>query len=281
MLELPIEQLQRNPEQPRKKFDPVELQKLAASIEATGGVIQPIVVVERNDGWQIVAGERRWRACQLIKRATVLCRILDSLDERELAQYALLENLDRVELSPTEIGYAYAKLEQKHGMSQTEIAHWVGRDRTEVNRYISLTKLPEAVQKSIDQGELSVGHAKVLLGAPEEERRSLARQCIKKSWSVRRLEQEVGARKDRPAHPGKPETVEALANALGERLAASCSIRKGKGGKWTLTVESYSPDSVVDALHRLADEIEAKSGGVGRVDIELTGPVEVFDFLGE
>ncbi|MBO2519011.1 ParB/RepB/Spo0J family partition protein [Limnochorda sp.] len=233
--ELPVDRIQVNPYQPRQQMDPEGLEELAESIR-TQGVIQPLVVRPVGDGYQLVVGERRWRAAQMagLEKVPVVVR---SLSDREAAALALVENLQREGLNPIEEAMGYRRLMLEFGWTQEEVASQVGRSRSGVANALRLLQLAPEVQDLIMSGQLSAGHGKVLAAVekvPEQLR--LAQQAVKEGWSVRHLEQVVAALKrprtrQRQRQPLTPEAAE-LQSHLAERLGTRVTVRSsGKRGK--------------------------------------------------
>ena len=182
-----IGDIEPNREQPRKDFDPDQLNLLAQSI-AEHGVIQPLTVREKNGAYQIVAGERRWRAAKIAGLSEVPVRIME-LSDSETAQIALIENLQREDLNPIEEANGYKQLAEKYGFKQEEIAASVGKARSSIANSMRLLELPEEVKELAKQGKISSGHCKVLLSVSDEVRcLELAHKAANEQISVRQLE---------------------------------------------------------------------------------------------
>jgi ParB family chromosome partitioning protein len=230
--EVPLGELEPNPFQPRLSIDPAKLAELAASIRASG-IVQPILVRRRGDRYQIVAGERRWRAAEAAGLASVPVSVRDVPDE-QLLELALVENVQREELSPLEEAQAFQRLAAELGLSQEEIARRVGRDRTTIANTVRLLKLPRELRELLSQGKLDAGHARALLALERaEEQLALGREAARKGLSVREVERRVAllraprgtqrARKE----PNTAAAEERLRRALGARVEIA---RRGKGG---------------------------------------------------
>ncbi len=184
---LNINDLEPNKEQPRKEFDPEQLNLLAGSINKHG-VIQPLTVREKNGTYQIVAGERRWRAAKIAGLSEVPVRIME-LTDSETAQIALIENLQREDLNPIEEANGYKVLSEKYGLKQEEIAASVGKARSSITNAMRLLELPEEVKELTRQGKLSQGHCKALLSVQDEVKQlELAHKTALEQLSVRQLE---------------------------------------------------------------------------------------------
>ena len=190
--------------QPRKTFEQQPLEQLAASI-STHGVLQPILVRELPNGkYQIVAGERRWRASKLAGLVEVPVIIIEG-DEREAAEIALVENIQREDLNPVEEAMAYRSLADEYNMTQEELSSEVGKSRSAIANAMRLLDLPDEVLALVAGGALSAGHARTLLGVKNKDNMlPLAEACIEKSWSVRVLEEEV-KRANRPVRTEQPQ----------------------------------------------------------------------------
>lgn len=233
--------------QPRMVFDEGELEQLAQSIRQAG-VIQPILVRTRDEGsgtYELVAGERRWRAARKAGLSEVPA-IVVGLSEHEAAEWALIENLQRKDLNPIERAHALRNLCDQFSLSHQQLAERVGLDRSTVANLIRITELSETIQTMVAVGELSLGHAKVLLSVPDEEARlALARRAAGERWSVRRLEAEgkksltAGATINREASP----TLVDLERRLGEHLGTRVKITTARDGtRGRIALEFYSLD---------------------------------------
>jgi ParB family chromosome partitioning protein len=231
--ELDIDRLAPNPLQPRLRFDEKALDELAQSIREAG-VLQPVIAVPDGDQFRILIGERRWRAAQKagMKRIPVLIR---NIPKEQQLEMSLVENLQREELNPMEIAVAYKKLTDDLGYTQEEVAEKVGKDRASVANYLRLLKLPDEVQRSIQDGKISMGHAKALLSVEDPSSQiELERRIVKKSLSVREAESLAARLKRRPFPARRPrpdpdlEAIqEELLKVLGTKVSISGSHKKG------------------------------------------------------
>jgi len=237
--ELPVGSIAPNPDQPRSNFDKGALDALAGSI-ASAGLLQPLIVRPLDDGrYELVAGERRWRAAQQagLDRVPAVVR---SSPEDERLQAALIENMVREDLNPVDEARACAALVDDLGISKEELARRVGRSRASISNLIRLLDLPDDVQRLLERGDLSEGHGRALLQEPDQRKRgSLAKRAAKDGWSVRALEARTrpGAdgSKRRPAKGGRISAEERAAlaeaeDALGEALGAAVRVRKAGDG---------------------------------------------------
>lgn len=249
--EAAIEDVHPNREQPRSRFDDEKLDELAASIDELG-VLEPILVRKRaQGGFEIVAGERRWRAAQRagLKKVPVFVR---ELSTGEAFEAALVENLQREDLNPIETAKAFQRLVDDHGYSQDTVAKRVGKDRSTVANSLRLLKLPELVLEMLEQGQLSEGHGRALLGAPSTAAmKKLARQASAKGWSVRETERQVRAQArgdEKKPEKSKSANVRDLEQRLTRHLGAKVSVDDKKGkGKLVVKYSSY------DELDRLLE----------------------------
>jgi ParB family transcriptional regulator, chromosome partitioning protein len=229
----PVDRLDPNPFQPRSAIDPERLAELQASIRASG-IVQPILVRRRGERYQIIAGERRWRAAQALGLASVPVTLRDVPDE-QLLELALVENVQREDLTPLEEAQAFQRMQSELGLTQEEIARRVGRDRTTIANTLRLLRLPRELRELVGQGALDAGHARALLAldaAPDQI--ALGREAARKGLSVREVERRVAlmraprggravARKD----PNTAAAEERLRRTLGTRVEIR---RRGKGG---------------------------------------------------
>lgn len=230
LVELEVHEIRPNPLQPRLRFEPERLAELAASL-AKDGVLQPIVVRRADEGYEIIAGERRWRAAQLAGLSRVPAMIQDVSDERML-ELALIENIQRDELSPIEEAHAYELMTQQFALTQEEVATRVGRSRTAVTNTLRLLKLPKQIQQMVMDEELSMGHARALLPLPRKEQLSLAKAIVSAGLSVRAAERRVQKLLNRQAReaqrPPKDPNVRAAEARLEERFRTKVEIRQAR-----------------------------------------------------
>jgi ParB family transcriptional regulator, chromosome partitioning protein len=239
----PIEELHPNREQPRTRFEDAALNELAASI-AELGVLEPILVRKRAaGGYEIIAGERRWRAAQRagLKEIPVFVRELTS---QEAFEAALVENLQREDLNPVETARAFMRLVEEHGYTQETLAKRVGKDRTTITNALRVLKLPESVLAMLEDGTLSEGHGRALLGAHDAATmKRLAHEAQKKSWSVRETERAVRAAAKGPGAKGaasKSANVKDLESRVSKALGARVTVDDKKGkGKLVVAYTSY------------------------------------------
>jgi len=231
VLEIPVSAIRPNPLQPRRQFSEASLAELAASLKAHG-VLQPLVVAPAEGGYVLIAGERRWRAAQLAGFTKVPAVVHQAESDADRLALALIENLQREDLTPIEEARAYHHLRSELGLSQEEIAARVGKDRSTVANALRLLSLPLSVQALVDEGRLSAGHARTLAGLGDPQRQEeLAARCVAEGWSVRELERRLRPPKKQARAKKDPETAEAedrLAMALGTQVTIH---RKRRGGE--------------------------------------------------
>jgi ParB family chromosome partitioning protein len=258
LLELPVDAIHPNPRQPRRRFDGEAGSGLTESIR-TQGVIQPLLVRPRAaGGYEIVAGERRWRAARDAARATVPA-VVRATDDRDTLLLGLVENVAREQLTPVEEARAYAVLADEFGLTQGEIAERVGRSKPSVSNRIRLLELPDDVLGMVERGQLTEGHARAVLAVPEHEgRRRLAREIVQKGLSVRAAEQRAkwaGARQ-KPrvrATPVDPALAARVREAL-QRLTGFHA--RVTGGRVELTfADEHELEELAEALERAAPRI--------------------------
>jgi ParB family transcriptional regulator, chromosome partitioning protein len=230
--EVPTDRLDPNPVQPRTVLDPVRLAELAASIQESG-IVQPILVRRAGGRYQIIAGERRWRAAQQLGLPNVPVTVRDVPDDR-LLELALVENIQRQELSPLEEALAFQRLQEELKLTQEEVARKVGRDRSTVANTLRLLRLPREVRDLVAAGTLDGGHGRALLALEKaEDQAALGREAARRGWSVREVERRVallraprGGKKKRP-EPNTRAAEERLRAVLGTRVEIQ---RRGAGG---------------------------------------------------
>lgn len=243
---LPIDRIRRGSYQPRQQFDQVALQELADSLKSQG-LIQPILVRPFADGYEIIAGERRWRAAQLAGMHDIPAIIRD-LDDQSVAAVSLIENIQRKDLNPMEEARALQRLQSEFDMTHQAVADAVGRSRAAVTNLMRLLDLHDEVKVMVDRGELDMGHARALLGLEKEHQIVLAREIVKKGLSVRATEQLVKGVKS-PTAAQKPEEkrdpdIVALEKRLGDTLGAGVTIRHQESGKGKLEISYTSLDEL-------------------------------------
>jgi ParB family chromosome partitioning protein len=255
---LPVDLIQRGRYQPRREFDAEALHELADSIAAQG-VIQPVVVrpVE-NDRYELIAGERRWRAAQQAGLDEIPVVIKEVTEEAAMAM-GLIENIQREDLNPLEEANALSRLLLEFGLTHQEVAKAVGKSRTTVTNLLRLLELNEEVKQLVEVRRLEMGHARALLGLQGEVQTKAANQVVKQGLSVReteRLVRRLQGEADQPARPSKPAAVEdpdirRLINDLSERLGAKVDLQQGAKGKGRLVIGYNSLDELEGILDHI------------------------------
>ena len=249
--EIPVDLIRRGKYQPRRDMDQEALQELADSIAAQG-VMQPIVLRPVSDSqYEIIAGERRWRATQLAGLESIPAIIKDVPDEAAIAM-ALIENIQREDLNPIEEAIALQRLQQEFELTQEQVAQAVGKSRSTVTNLLRLMSLRDDVRRMIEHGDLEMGHGKALLGLPSEEQSAAARNAVAKGLSVRQTEalvRRLAEEKGKPAKPARTldPDVRRLQDDLAQRLGTRVQIQHSGSGKGKLVL-SYSSLEELDGI---------------------------------
>jgi len=264
--ELPIELIAPNPKQPRRRFDEESLQALASSL-GERGVLQPVLVRPRAGGsYELIAGERRWRAASMAGLQTIPA-IVRPREDAEALELALIENMAREDLSPIEAARACAALVDELGLTREEVGRRVGRSRVSVTNLVRLLDLPEEAIELLQEGALSEGHGRALLLADDHGScRSLARAAVREGWSVRTAEDRArasnagagapGGRGRRMSTPGEPhpdqqQAAEEIAEALGWALGATLQVKPTRDGGYRVELSFATPEEALELARRL------------------------------
>ena len=268
-LSLPIAQVEPGVKQPRKRFEESSLQDLADSIR-THGVIQPLTVRRQSSGYyQIIAGERRWRAAKLAGLTEIPAVIIEA-DDRKVMELGLIENLQREDLNPVEEANGYKTLMEEYGLTQEEVAQRVGKSRPAIANALRLLALPDVVHLLLEEGKMSAGHARAILTAPTGElQKKLAQKVIAEDLSVRQTEAlakrlAAGEKEEAPpaAAPGPDLTIylreaeKSLATRFGRKVNIINGKKKGK-----IELEYYDPEDLNTLLELLEQLPSAHQGG--------------------
>ena len=258
ILRIPVDLIEPNPFQPRMSFDQEALEELGDSIR-TLGLIQPITVRRKADGrYQIISGERRFRACQLTGMDMIPAYIRDTNDQGML-EMAIVENIQRENLDPIEVALSYQRLIEECSLTQEQMAVRVGKKRASVTNYLRLLKLPAKIQHDLKVGLLSVGHAKVLLGVDDTKLQEyLCDLVIKEDMSVRQLEDKIkklSEPKKGPQDMGKdlPEEYFKVLEIVGKYFENNISLKRAESGKGSMTIHFNSDEEVRNFLKALED----------------------------
>ena len=261
---VPLTQVHACSFQPRKDFSEEALRELADSIKAQG-IVQPLIVRAKGGGFELIAGERRWRAAQLLGLPDVPV-IVREADDRAVLELALIENLQRENLNPLEEALGYSQLMAEFRLTQEEISAKIGKSRATVANALRLLKLPQEVQQQVRSGKLSVGHAKVILGlGTEADQRAAAARALAQSLSVRQTEEMVShwqaakpaASSSRAASPppARDAHVADIENQLKQRLGTKVSLRY-RQGKGALDIRFFSDDELQRILDLLGIRVD-------------------------
>lgn len=257
--DIPIDALTPSDFQPRVMVDDARLQELAASIRSNG-VIQPIIVRRHGDRFQIIAGERRWRAAKLagLHRVPVVVKEVATGQEHSLLEMALIENLQREDLNPIDEALAYRRLSDEFHMTQDAIASAVGKDRASVANTVRLLKLPQEVKTEVGAGRLSMGHARALLSLTDEaEQRRIARDVIARNLSVRETESVVRKISEgTPAKAAAPKPADVHTRAAEDRLKLLFGTRVRivrRGARGRIEIDFASEDELIRIFEQITE----------------------------
>ncbi|MBG9734386.1 ParB/RepB/Spo0J family partition protein [Paenibacillus alvei] len=233
VVELSLQQLRPNPYQPRKHFDEQSIQELAESIKQHG-VIQPIIVRSVLKGYEIIAGERRYRASQQLGLLNIPA-VVRNFSDQQVMEIALIENLQRENLNAIELAVAYQALMDQFSLTQEELSVKVGKSRSHIANFLRLLQLPEEVKDCVSRGTLSMGHARAIVGVKDEAKvKQLAKDSINQGWSVRQLEEAIQQmnKKGKPVDKAKPirkdPYLDELEESLRERFRTTVKIKQSK-----------------------------------------------------
>ena len=254
LMQLPLEAVERNPHQPRKRFDDARLEELASSIREHG-VVEPILVRREGAKYRIVAGERRWRAAQRAGLREIPALVREA-NEREAFEIALVENIQRADLNAIEEAEAYDALVRDHGLTQDALAARVGKERSTVANALRLLKLPPDVRDSVRDGHLEMGHARALLALEESEAiRKAAQRVVREKLSVRATEAMVrellGGKREPKAAPAETPAIRDLTAKLQRRLGARCRVLPKSQVSGRLEIEYTSLDELDGILAKI------------------------------
>lgn len=250
--EIPVDLIRPGSQQARRVFNPDALQELAQSIRESG-VVQPVVLRTRVWGYELLAGERRWRASQIAGLHEIPAVVRDDLSDTEAFVVGLIENLQRESLSPMETAAGLKRLAEVYELTHEEVGSKVGKSREYVTNYLRLLNLSPPVQALVNEGHILLGHAKVLAGTALDEQIRWADEVIRHKLSVRALEQKIGASRERRIvfKPGKPADWARLERELADHLSCPVDLKADKQGKGELRVRFHSLDELDGLLARL------------------------------
>lgn len=258
IIEIPLKQLRANPYQPRKQFEDESIKELAESIKQHG-VIQPIIVRSVLRGYEIIAGERRFRASQLCGETTIPA-VVRKMSDQQVMEVALIENLQREDLNAIEIAVAYQSLIDQFSLTQEELSLKVGKSRSHIANFLRLLTLPKDIQEYVSRGTISMGHARAIVGVKDESvKRELVEQVIEQDWSVRHLEEEInklGSKNEgaKQIERKKDPYLNQLEESLRERFRTTVKIKHNKN-KGKIEIAYYSTED----LERLLELLQAEN----------------------
>ena len=258
LMMLPIERIEPNPTQPRQHFDTLLLNELAGSI-ASNGVIQPLVVRRKGDGFELVAGERRWRAAKMAGLTEVPVVVQEIADDKVL-EIALIENIQRADLNPIETAQAFSRLVRELNLSHEEVGQRTGKERATITNFLRLLKLPEDLQQMVAEGRLTMGQGKALLGLDSEDKqRELAKKAMQLGLSVRAVEKMVqnvmtppepaAAAPQAPVDPNVAAAVEEFERVLGTRVRIIATTEN----RGRIEIEYYSQAELQRIYEQIVD----------------------------
>lgn len=256
--ELDLSDIRPNPYQPRKRFDDKSLRELSDSIKENG-VFQPIIVRKSVNGYEIIAGERRYRASKLAKKKTIPA-IVRKFDESQMMEVAVLENLQREDLTPLEEAQAYEMLQKNLGLTQEEVSKRMGKSRPYIANYLRLLTLPSKTKRLLQHGDLSMGQARTLLGLKDKDKiDALAKRVAKEGMPVRKVEalvSEMNAKKPQKKTVKKSAFIRASENQLSNKFGSSVNISETKKGKGHLSIDFASADELNRILDLLGVDLD-------------------------
>lgn len=256
--ELDLSDIRPNPYQPRKRFDDKSLRELSDSIKENG-VFQPIIVRKSVNGYEIIAGERRCRASKLAKKKTIPA-IVRKFDESQMMEVAVLENLQREDLTPLEEAQAYEMLQKNLGLTQEEVSKRMGKSRPYIANYLRLLTLPSKTKRLLQHGDLSMGQARTLLGLKDKDKiDALAKRVAKEGMPVRKVEalvSEMNAKKPQKKTVKKSAFIRASENQLSNKFGSSVNISETKKGKGHLSIDFASADELNRILDLLGVDLD-------------------------
>ncbi|MBW8013669.1 ParB/RepB/Spo0J family partition protein [Lactobacillus helveticus] len=256
--ELNLSEIRPNPYQPRKRFDDKRLKELSDSIKENG-VFQPIIVRKSVNGYEIIAGERRYRASKLAKKKTIPA-IVRKFDESQMMEVAVLENLQREDLTPLEEAQAYEMLQKNLGLTQEEVSKRMGKSRPYIANYLRLLTLPSKTKRLLQHGELSMGQARTLLALKDKDKiDGLAKKVAQEGIPVRKVEalvNEMNAKKPQNKAIKKSAFIRASENQLSNKFGASVNISETKKGKGHLSIDFTSAEELNRILDMLGVDLD-------------------------
>jgi len=252
VLQLPLDKIKPNPQQPRRTFDHQDLEDLISSIKEHG-IIQPLIVSKAGDGYQLIAGERRLRSAEMLELKTVPA-ILREADKQEQLEVALIENIQRKDLNPIEQALAFQRLIDEFNLTQEQVGERVGKSRPVIANTIRLLNLPEEIQKAIIDGKIAFSAARLIAGLPEKEQMKFYKKIISKDLTVRAAEGEaqkisVHRHERKLRDPNIVEKEDRIKQALGTNVKIKKSGETGE-----IIIDFYSEEELADIVNKISDE---------------------------
>lgn len=254
---IPVDLIRPGPHQARKRFAPEALAELSQSIRESG-VVQPVVVRSQGNRYELLAGERRWRAAQHAGLERIPAVVRDDLDDEHAFVLGLIENLQRESLSPIETAHGLKRLASLHHLSHGQLGQRIGKSREYVTHFLRLLRLEPAVQQAVDDGRVSLGHAKILSGLPLASQRGWLARLLDTGWSVRAFERQVQQLRDVPRADSGPDTAGrksadwlGLERRVADALGTTVQIDAAPDGRGELRVQFHSLDALDGVLARL------------------------------
>ncbi len=249
---VPISHIQPNRLQPRTRFKPEELKALTESVRLEG-VLVPVLLRPSSDGYELIAGERRWRAAQAAGLREIPA-IIRQVDDQHALELAIIENEQRDDLSAIESARAYRRLVQEFSLTQQQVAERIGVSRAQVTNLIRLLQLPDSIQVLIEDGQLDMGHSRPLVGLPEADAVQLAKRCVSRNWSARQMEREAkrASKGSRPRETSKKSVdIIALEESLSRSLGLTVEFRLKTRGSGMLGIYFKRPEELDSVIARL------------------------------
>jgi ParB family chromosome partitioning protein len=247
--DIPIEQIRPGSNQARKRFDADALSELAESIRESG-IVQPVVLRSSGNGFELLAGERRWRAAQQAGLRTVPALVRDDLDPVEAQVVGLVENLQRESLTPMETAHGLRRLSEMLDLTHEALGRRVGKSRSYVTNFLRLLSLEADVQTRVDAGDLSMGHARALVGLSPARQRQLAHAAVAERWTVRHLERQAALQRKTTDAPTKPPEWRQLEQGLAELFACPVVVSADQQGRGEVRLRFHSLDELDGILER-------------------------------
>lgn len=255
---VPVDLIRPGAQQARRHFDPAALSELTESVRESG-VVQPVVVRQLADGYELLAGERRWRAAQAAGLHDIPAVVRNDLSDDEAFVLGLVENLQRESLSPMETAHGLRRLADLHQLTHEDVGHRIGKSREYVSNFLRLLALTPPVQQAVDRGELSTGHAKALAGVSAADQASWLANCRAQRWSVRQLEREIARhRRGTPVPSPSPKSADWLRmeRSLADHLGTIAEVELRNDGRGEIRIRFHSLEALDGVLEKIGVRID-------------------------